>query len=155
VGAVAFVSVVVGIVAYVLRDARERQEQDRCERLTAQLNEAVGSLESGDFVKADAALSELARKLPNEPAAVRNLAICRVLAFLAPRKPGEPEASPEPAQSALDAARNLEPRSPVPHILAARMAHRPEDAATSINALEEAARLAPKAGPRWSTSLIR
>src|SRR5260370_36297368 len=52
---------------------------DECERLTSQLNSAVGFLEGDQLPKADEALAELAGRFPNEPAAVRNLAICRVL----------------------------------------------------------------------------
>src|SRR5438552_2794122 len=53
---------------------------DDCERLTSRLNEAVGYLESDQLAKADEALSELLPKFSREPAVVRNLAICRVVA---------------------------------------------------------------------------
>jgi hypothetical protein len=135
--------------AYFVFEARYRRKQEECERLTVQLNEAVGYLEAGQFGKADAALAPLAAKLPQEPAAVRNLAICRVLAFLEPLKPGETERSPAPAQAAVEAARNLEPRSPVPHLLAARIAEHLQDSPAAVAELRAAADLAADDAAIW------
>jgi len=135
--------------AYFVFDSRYRRRQEECERLTAQLNEAVGYLEAGQFDKADAALAALAARLPQEPAAVRNLAICRVLAFLEPVKPEQAEPSPAPARAAVEAARKLEPRSPVPHLLAARIAEHLQDSAAAIAELRAAANLAADDPAIW------
>src|SRR5262249_42899305 len=91
-----------------------RLNPEECEQLTGRLNEVVGYLEISQgnvdtrqvLTKADEALSELARKLPNEPAAVRNLAICRVLLFKK-LEPHETSNNPTFAQSAIEAARRL------------------------------------------------
>jgi predicted Zn-dependent protease len=122
---------------------RGGMSDEECELLSARLNEAVGNLEAGQLQNAEGALAELAQKLPDQPAAVRNLAICRVLAFVEPRLPGEGELPLAPVQSALDAARKLEPASPVPHILAARVAAQQQDAQAAVTELEAAATLAP------------
>jgi len=113
-----------------------------CERLTAQLNEAVGYLESLELPGAEKALSALVREFPNEPAAVRNLAICRVLA-LDKLSTEAARSDPAGAMPAIDADRKLEPDSPIPRILAAHVASHLEDAATAIAELEAAAELAP------------
>ncbi len=125
-----------------------------CEQLTAQLNMAVGNLESDELKAADEALSELAKKFPNEPAAVRNLAICRVLELkkLKPeellQKPAVGLAVSEIAKS-VEAAKKLEPQSPIPYILAANIANHQSDASTAIAELEEAAKLAPHDAAVW------
>ncbi|MGE5194442.1 MAG: FG-GAP-like repeat-containing protein, partial [Deltaproteobacteria bacterium] len=147
--AVVIVVLLACVATYFVFEARRRQKQEECERLTAQLNEAVGYLEAGQFDKADGALSALARMFPKEPAAVRNLAICRVLAILQPQKPGEAEPSPSLAQSALDAARSLEPRSHVPHVLAARLAANQQDAATAVAELRAAGNVAADDPAIW------
>ena len=90
-----------------------------CERWTSLLNEAIGNLESDAYIKADKALAELAAKFPKEPAAVRNLAICRTLAVIA-ATPEMQFKDPAVALSAIEAARILEPDHR-PHILAARI----------------------------------
>ncbi|HEY2250029.1 MAG TPA: hypothetical protein VGH74_03170, partial [Planctomycetaceae bacterium] len=116
-----------------------------CERWTSLLNEAIGNLENVEFSKADKAFSELAAKFPREPAAVRNLAICRALAVI--------DSKPEPqykdaaithiAQPAIEAARILEPESPVPYLLAARIAIKRDDPAGAVAELEKAQQLEP------------
>src|SRR5262249_34374569 len=52
-------------------------------------------------------------------------------------------------QSALDADRKLEPGSPVPHLLAARVAAHQQDAETAVAELEAAAKLAPDNPAIW------
>jgi hypothetical protein len=159
---VAAIVVVASVLAFFLIPDRNRLRNggpqnpnrgslttDECERLTSQLNETVGNLEAGQLQKAEGALAELVQKLPNEPAAVRNLAICRVLAFTASRQPGEDEPPIAPVQSALDAARKLEPRSPVSHILAARVAAHRQDPETAVAELEAAAKLTPDNPAIW------
>lgn len=152
---VAAVIVVAGVLAYFFVPRRDPQKNanpskvdggspalEDCEWLTAQLNEAVGYLESLDLPNAEKALFALAQKFPAEPAAVRNLAICRALAL--DRLSAEAARS-DPAQAlpAVEAARKLEPNSPIPPLLAAHVASHFEDAATAIGELEGAAKLAP------------
>src|SRR5258708_850205 len=79
---------------------------DECERLTSQHNSAIGFLESDQLLKADAALAELAGRFPNEPAAIRNLAICRVL-LLEKLSPEEARRDPTSTLPAIDAAKKL------------------------------------------------
>ncbi len=123
-----------------------------CERLTARLNEAVGYLERGaipelkkELVSADKILIALRQEFPGEPAAVRNLAICRTLEFLAIEKIDSEEGGSALAAAlpAIDADRKLEPKSPIPHILAARVASHRDDPTGTIAELEAAAQLAP------------
>jgi hypothetical protein len=139
----------IGIGAFLLIEAGNRRRQEECEHLAAQMNEAVGYLEAGQLDKADAVLSDLARRFPREPAAVRNLAICRVLAVVQPQKQEGGEISPAPAQAALDALRSLEPGSPVPHVLAARLAAHLQDTPTAVAELHAAGKLAADDAPIW------
>src|SRR5262245_21174656 len=127
---------------------------DECERLTSQLNEAVGNLEAGQLQKAENALAQLAQKLPDEPAAVRNLAICRLLIFQSvPAEDGRSD--PVAARVAIEAAKKLEPRSADPHILASRLAARAEDIPAAVAELEQAAKLSPDdAAVRFELSSI-
>jgi tetratricopeptide (TPR) repeat protein len=113
-----------------------------CEKSNSQLNEAVGNLESGAYSKADQALAGLARMFPQEPAAVRNLAICRTLA-VTDSKPEPAFADPAVALPAIEAARLLEPNSPVPYLLSSRIAAKREDPDAAVAELEKAQRLAP------------
>lgn len=113
-----------------------------CERWNSLLNESIGNLESEAYAKADQSLSELAARFPNEPAAVRNLAICRTLAVIDSKAEA---AFKDPAEAllAIDAARILEPKSPVPLLLASRIARRRDDPAAAVAELEKAMQLAP------------
>jgi hypothetical protein len=121
---------------------------DECERLASQLNSAIGFLESDQLPKADDALVDLSQQFPNDPAAVRNLAICRVL-LLEKLSPEEARRDPTDTLPAIDAAKKLEPRSPVPLILAARVATRQDNLAQAIAELEAAAKLAPDDAAVW------
>ena len=78
-----------------------------CERWNSLLNESIGNLESEAYAKADQSLSELAARFPNEPAAVRNLAICRTLAVIDP-KAAAAFKDPAVAIPAIEAARALD-----------------------------------------------
>ena len=120
-----------------------RESAADCERWTSLLNEAIGNLESAAYIKADKSLTELAAKLPKEPAAVRNLAICRTLEVIALTLPEEAFYDPASALSAIEAARILEPKSAVPHLLAARIATKRDDSSTAIAELEKARQLEP------------
>jgi len=121
------------------------QNDPECERWTSLLNEAVGNLENNELPKADKAFSELAVRFPKEPAAVRNLAICRTLATTDAQMSVE-DARRDAAQAlpAIKAAGALEPRSPIPHILAARIAARHEDLQLAVTELSAASQLAPR-----------
>jgi len=152
---VAAVILIAGILAFFWLPKNEPQQNGRpkngeatkpaaadCERLTARLNEATGYLEALDFPNAEKALSALANEFPREPAAIRNLAICRALAL---DKVSAEEARHDPARAgaAIEADRKLEPSSPIPHVLAAHVASHQDDVAAAIAELEAAAKLAP------------
>jgi hypothetical protein len=162
---VAAVLIALGAGAFFLLPANKPQQKARpgngaapnaaavdCENLTVRLNEAVGNLERGvmqdgkkALASAEPALAALVQEFPGELAAVRNLAVCRTLAYLAVEKPDTDEADSANAAviAAIAADRMLESKSPIPHILAARVASHRQDLATSIAELDAAAKLAP------------
>lgn len=80
-------------------------------------NRGIGHLENKEWQQAEAALSELARLMPDNRLAVRNLAISRVLRLLDPREP-EFNRSKDPAAyagglaAAQDAIQKLRAASP-------------------------------------------
>lgn len=125
-----------------------------CERIAGVLNEAIANLENNQLSKADAALSDLAQALPLEPAAVRNLAICRALSIDG-MSPEISRQDPVAAKAAIEAATRLEPKSPVPHILAARIAKRQEDIATALAELRVAGELAHNAATWYELYTLR
>jgi hypothetical protein len=127
---------------------RSGMSDEECERLTARLNEAVGSLEAGELQKAESAFLELSQKFPREPAAVRNLAICRLLIFDAVPL-DDSRSDPAAARTAIEAAKKIEPGSAIPHILAARLAARADDVAAAVAELEQAAKLSPDDAAVW------
>lgn len=127
---------------------------DECERIAGILNEAIANLENNQLSKADSALSELAKALPGEPAAVRNLAICRALSIDG-MSPEISRQDPAGAKAAIDAAVSLEPKSHAPHILAARVAKRQEDVAAAIGELRVAGELAHNAATWYELYTLR
>src|SRR5579872_5116311 len=131
----------------------EALSDEECERLVSQLNTAIGHLEFAEnqashLAQADAALSELARRFPNEPAAIRNLAICRILELDA-LTPDEARSDPVGAKGAIEAEKRLEPNSSIPHVLAARLALHLGDVRKSMEELEAAAHKAPRDPAVW------
>ncbi|MSR59498.1 MAG: hypothetical protein EXS05_17960 [Planctomycetaceae bacterium] len=88
---------------------------DDCQRLTELKNRALAHLERNAYESAIEILEPLAKQLPDEPAAIRNLVIARLMALdKGEDVPGLDEQ--------LTRAREVEPDSPVPHRLAARAA---------------------------------
>lgn len=127
---------------------------DECERIAGILNEAIANLENNQLSTADNALSELAKTLPGEPAAVRNLAICRALSIDG-MSPEISHQDPVGAKAAIDAATRLEPKSHVPHVLAARVAKRQEDVVAAIGELRVAGELAHNAATWYELYTLR
>ncbi|MBI3863898.1 MAG: VCBS repeat-containing protein [Planctomycetia bacterium] len=152
----------VGVASYVVveqRRAATAKATSDCEKWKTLLNEALGFLEStpesapkNALAEAERLLTELSREFPKEPAAVRNLAICKVMQVDPLNhnpSSGVPPVDPATALPAIDAARALEPNSPVPHILAARVAQWMHDDLKAVSELQEAARFAPKDAANW------
>lgn len=119
--------------------------RDDCTRWFELKNTAVGHLENNDFLKAEQALAELATKFPEDPAAVRNLAIARLLALQPQGVPGESaEAIKKNAEAALERDRKIEPESPAPYVLAAFHAAHQKDEQRAVADLDRAIELAPQ-----------
>jgi hypothetical protein len=124
-----------GIVAVVLLMRKPGDDPDQPFRISQtdalryiQLkNVGIAHLENARYAEAAEAFSTLIKELPDEPLGHRNLAITRVLqvkdAYL--EKPGPEKAEKiaqarKNAETALAQAKDVEPKSPVPHLLAAR-----------------------------------
>ncbi len=88
---------------------------DECRRLLELKNVAVSQLENGRYELADAALVELAEKLPGELLGPQNLAICRLLATSL----GKTELSQ--AQAAAEQLLKVAPGAAVSHWVAGRV----------------------------------
>lgn len=95
--------------------AQRKFSADDCRRLTEMKNRALAHLERNDYVPAIEILEPLANELPDEPAAVRNLVIARLMAL----RTGEDVPG---LDEQLERAQEVEPDSPVPHRLTARAA---------------------------------
>ncbi|HEY3964300.1 MAG TPA: CRTAC1 family protein [Planctomycetaceae bacterium] len=155
---VAVVLAALGIGGYIIVESRRAavvKATADCEKWTTLLNEAVGLLESAPdnrLADADQLLSDLVRQFPKEPAAVRNLAICRLMRVdpeMNAAVPGATPVDPATALPAIEAAMKLEPLSPVPHILAARVALWKQDSVRALAELMEATALAPQDAATW------
>ena len=158
---IAFVLIGLGIAAYLVSLKKHggngsdvSKSQKNCEKSVVALNEAISYLESAPDDRLDDAeklLTELAKQYPNEPAAVRNLAICRVGQVNPERQVKSDTPRPDPAYAfpAIEAARKLEPKSAVPHILAARVHQWKQDSASAYTSYLEAAKLAPNDPSIW------
>lgn len=145
-----------GIGAYAFTEYRRAniaKATADCEKWKTVLNEALGFLENAPGNRlddADRILSELVRQFPKEPAAVRNLAICRVMQVDPEMAvPGTTPIDPATAVPAIEAAMQLEPVSPVPHILAARVAQWKHDSVRALTELMVATELAPQDAATW------
>lgn len=148
-------AIVIGAGLFLVQRGKKTGGSDAdCEQLTAELNEAVGNLEAvgaGEAKRlplADKAFSDLARRFPKEPAATRNLAICRAVAFDS-LPPEQARVSTVNFKSALDALQKTEPRSPIPHFLAARIAVRQDAIPSAIDEFKKAVELAPEDPAMW------
>ncbi|MBS0262280.1 MAG: VCBS repeat-containing protein [Planctomycetes bacterium] len=153
---VLLVLVAVGVGVYLTRDLQRsasKQASLDCEKWTTALNEALGLLENAPgnrLADAESRLQELARQFPKEPAAVRNLAICKFLSVdPALASPDSPPVDPSTALPAIEAAMALEPASPIPHILAAKIALFKQDAVRALREYQAATRLAPDDSAIW------
>lgn len=94
---------------------QRRLSDDDCQRLAELKNRALAHLERSEFDAAVEILEPLVRELPDEPAAVRNLVVARLMAL-------EKEEDVAGLDELLERAAALEPESAVPHRLAARAA---------------------------------
>lgn len=132
-------------------------------RLLELKNLAIGHLENNLLEEAIKEFETIARELPEEPLGTRNLAISRVLALeqvpaeWLRTEPGKFAKFREQAENAVKAATAKEPKSAVPHIIAARMWHHLADvdfggedfAGREIAALKTAADLNPDSAHIW------
>lgn len=154
---IVLVLAIAGIGSYLVVESRRAaaiQATADCEKWTTLLNDALGFLESAPenrLADADRLLTDLVSKFPREPAAVRNLAICRVMRVDPELNaiPGVTPPDPATALPAIEAAMKLEPKSAVPHILAARVALWKQDSVQSLAELMEATVLAPQDAATW------
>lgn len=127
-----------------------------CARWVAQKNLGVGQLENMKFEDADRTFAELTSQLPEEILPHRNLAITRILALAAGDSQKESQADPKKNASGVtreslvrggeDAVKKLlevDPKSPISHLLAARIARVANRQADAANEFKQAAELAP------------
>ncbi len=108
---------------------------DECRRLLELKNVAVSQLENGRYELADAALVELAEKLPGELLGPQNLAICRLLATSL----GKTELSQ--AQAAAEQLLKVAPGAAVSHWVAGRVLLQAKDKIRDLDAAGREARL--------------
>lgn len=122
-------------------------------RLIELRNLALGHLENLEFEPADKALTEIIRLLPSDPFGPRNLAICRQLAYDSLDKRRDPSAFDHAALAAKEAVQSsidAEPESPVPLVIASRIAIKQELTEQAISDLRKAMTLSPDAvGPAY------
>lgn len=102
--------------------ARDTQE---AHRLVDLKNEALADLENGQFAAADSPFFQLATAGTREPAGGRNWLISRIIALQSidrKRESAAYEEAVERAQRALNLENALEPKSPIRHYLAGKLA---------------------------------
>ena len=120
--------------------------RDESLKLLELRNYAIGHHENLEFPQADAALTEIIRLLPDDPFGPRNLAICRQLAFDKLDRLRDESIFRSTAASTIEAveqAKKAEPKSPVPWVIASRMAVKQDQSEQALKDLREAIQINP------------
>lgn len=174
------VLVAIGLAAWLLKDRRpggplqppgnagdDRLSAEECRRLTERINLGLAHLEHEDNAEAIAVFGELVREWPGRADFLRNLVIAHIRSVAREDPEGAAPAEKAVSDGLLDSLlvrlEQAEPASPVPHILAGRVAlFRKGRAvargdgeagatleATAVRELEAAAALAPDDPAIW------
>jgi tetratricopeptide (TPR) repeat protein len=141
-------------VLVALISVRRDVSPDECLKLEQLKNISIAHLENGrhkekrgigqgELSRADDGFAELAKKLPNDPLAVRNLAITRLLELR------DKQISPERAEQAAEQMLAMEERSPDAHLLAGYIAAEAGNQPRAVAELARAAELAPEDASIW------
>lgn len=121
-------------------------------KLLALRDRAIGHLENIEFDQAQPLLLEIIRQVPDDPFGLRNLVICRELIVdkLDPSRGADQRAAAiKSANEAVKTLFEVETKSYVPHVLAARMAMKENNTERAATELRRAIELAPKSAPVW------
>lgn len=121
-------------------------------KLLSLRDRAIGHLENIEFHEAEPLLLEIIQQVPDDPFAHRNLVICRELAVdkLDPTRGADQRAAAiKSANEAVEKLLTVEPKSYVPHVLAARMALKENNTERATAELRKAIEIAPKAVQVW------
>lgn len=113
---------------------------------------AIGHIENIETDKAESLLQEIIGQVPDDPFGARNLVICRELIVdkLDPSRGADQRAAAiKSANEALAKLLQVETKSYVPHVLAARMAMKENNTERAAAELRRAIELAPKSAPVW------
>ncbi|MDB5348625.1 MAG: hypothetical protein JWP89_7002 [Schlesneria sp.] len=121
-------------------------------KLLAMRDRAIGHLENIEFDQAQPLLLDIIRQVPDDPFGLRNLVICRELIVdkLDPSRGADQRtAAIKSANEAVEKLFVAEPKSYVPHVLAARMAMKENNTERAATELRRAIELAPQSAPVW------
>ena len=113
-----------------------------CAELAATRNLGIAYLEDGRLKQAEAEFQKLVDKAPQELIGLRNLAVCRLLLIESP--PQGAASNPGFAFEVIERLKTIEPESPVPFILAARVERKGEQHASAARNYQKAIELAPE-----------
>ncbi|HEY4260522.1 MAG TPA: FG-GAP-like repeat-containing protein, partial [Schlesneria sp.] len=121
-------------------------------KLLALRDRAIGHLENIEFDQAEPLLLDIIRQVPDDPFGLRNLVICRELIIdkLDPSRGADQRtAAIKIANDAVTKLFEVEAKSYVPHVLAARMAMKENNTDRAATELRRAIELAPQSAPVW------
>lgn len=121
-------------------------------KLLALRDRVIGHLENIEFDQAEPLLLEIIRQVPDDPFGLRNLVICRELIVdkLDPGRGADQRGvAIKSANEAVTKLFEVETKSYVPHVLAARMAMKENNTEKAATELRRAIELAPKSAPVW------
>ncbi len=121
-------------------------------KLLALRDRAIGHLENIEFDQAQPLLLDIIRQVPDDPFGLQNLVICRELIVdkLDPSRGADQRiAAIKSANEAVTKLFEVETKSYVPHVLAARLALKENNTERAATELRRAIELAPKSAPVW------